>query len=156
MEQNSPAKELENFLNFIDQCVQEYKAAYENVNEEDRRLQDLVHAIEFAVDKSERNRVATKFQQSRKYRRQNKDIVKRNERIVKFFEEQKNRDTLNRMRQLLGQGWGTCVQAAGRKGVRVDESRDSGTDCKGGGLRGGKGIQKVRAQGETSEDIPEY
>lgn len=38
MEQNSPAKELENFLNFIDQCVQEYKAAYENVNEEDRRL----------------------------------------------------------------------------------------------------------------------
>ena len=42
-----------------------------------RRLQDLVHAMEFAVDKSER--------------------------IVKFFEEQKNRDTLNRMRQLLGQ-----------------------------------------------------
>ena len=77
MEQNSPAKELENFLNFIDQCVQEYKAAYENVNEEDRRLQDLVHAMEFAVDKSER--------------------------IVKFFEDQKNRDTLNRMRQLLGQ-----------------------------------------------------
>jgi hypothetical protein len=103
LEQNSPAKELENFLNFIDQCVQEYKAAYENVNEEDRRLQDLVHAMEFAVDKSERNRVATKLQQSRKYRRQNKDIVKRNERIVKFFEEQKNRDTLNRMRQLLGQ-----------------------------------------------------
>ena len=68
-----------------------------------RRLQDLVHAMEFAVDKSERNRVATKLQQSRKYRRQNKDIVKRNERIVKFFEEQKNRDTLNRMRQLLGQ-----------------------------------------------------
>lgn len=73
------------------------------MNEEDRRLQDLVHAMEFAVDKSERNRVATKLQQSRKYRRQNKDIVKRNERIVKFFEEQKNRDTLNRMRQLLGQ-----------------------------------------------------
>ena len=72
VEQNSPAKELENFLNFIDQCVQEYKATYENVNEEDRRLQDLVHAMEFAVDKSERNRVATKFQQSRKYRRQNK------------------------------------------------------------------------------------
>ncbi|WP_347979642.1 hypothetical protein, partial [Hungatella hominis] len=96
MEQNSPAKELENFLNFIDQCVQEYKAAYDNVNEEDRRLQDLVHAMEFAADKSERNRVATKLQQSRKYRRQNKDIVKRNERIVKFFEEQKNRDTLNR------------------------------------------------------------
>ena len=33
----------------------------------------------------------------------NKDMAKMNEKLVKFFEDQKNRDTLNRLRQLLGQ-----------------------------------------------------
>lgn len=104
MKQNaSPAEELEGFLNFVDTCIGAYKIAYDAVNEEDRRLQDLVHAIEFAPDKSERNRAATRMQQSRRLRRKNKDIVQMNERLVKFFEDQNNRATLNRMRQLLGQ-----------------------------------------------------
>mgnify|MGYP003376399268 CR=1 FL=1 len=101
--QRSPAEALENFLNYVDAAASEYRSAYDTVNTEDRRLQDLLHEIEFAADKNERNRTATKLQQSRKLRRENKDVVKRNERLVKFFEEQKNRDTLNRMRQLLGQ-----------------------------------------------------
>lgn len=73
------------------------------VSEEDKRLQDLLHAMEFAKDRAERNKVATRLQQSRKTRRNNKDLVKMNEKLVKFFEDQKNRDTLNRLRQLLGQ-----------------------------------------------------
>ena len=101
--QRSPAEALEDFLNYVDAAASEYRSAYDTVNTEDRRLQDLLHEIEFAADKNERNRTATKLQQSRKLRRENKDVVKRNERLVKFFEEQKNRDTLNRMRQLLGQ-----------------------------------------------------
>ena len=101
--QRSPAEALENFLNYVDAAASEYRSAYDTVNTEDRRLQDLLHEIEFAADKNERNRTATKLQQSRKLRRENKDVVKRNERLVKFFEEQKNRETLNRMRQLLGQ-----------------------------------------------------
>lgn len=99
----SPAKELEQFLNFADTCIQEYRFAYDQMNEEDKRLLDLLHEMEFAADKAERNRVATKLQQSRRCRRQNKDTVKRNERVVKFFEEQNHRATLNKMRQLLGQ-----------------------------------------------------
>ena len=102
-EETSPAKELERFLSFIDQCVSEYKYAYGQVNEEDKKVQDFLHAVEFAEGKGERNRIVTQLQRSRKERRKNKDIVLRNEKIVKFFEEQKNRETLNRMRQLLGQ-----------------------------------------------------
>jgi len=34
----SPVYELEVFLNFIDECRREYQYAYEQVNEEDRRL----------------------------------------------------------------------------------------------------------------------
>lgn len=99
----SPAEELTEFLNYIDAAVHEYQYAYDIVNEEDRRLQDLLHEMEFAEDRTERNRVAARLQRSRRLRRENKDIVQKNERLVKFFEDQKNRETLNRMRQLLGQ-----------------------------------------------------
>lgn len=99
----SPAEELAEFLNYIDAAAQEYRYAYDIVNEEDRRLQDLLHEMEFAEDRTERNRVAARLQKSRRLRRENKDIVQKNERLVKFFEDQKNRETLNRMRQLLGQ-----------------------------------------------------
>ena len=73
-----------------------------NVNEEDRKLQDLLHEMEFTPGRTERNQAAARLQRSRRIRREYKDIVKWNERIVKFFEEPKSRDTLNRMRQLLG------------------------------------------------------
>lgn len=98
----SPAEHLEAFLNFVDQCASEYNYAYGKVGEEDKRLQDLLHEMEFATNKAERNRVATKLQQSRKRRRENKDICQRCEHIVKFFEDQNNRKMLNQMRQLLG------------------------------------------------------
>ena len=101
--ESSPAKALEEFLNAVAASKQEYQYAYDAVNEEDRRLQDLLHEMEFAQNKAERNRSATKLQQSRRRRREYKDIVKKNEKLVKFFEEQKNREALNRMRQLLGQ-----------------------------------------------------
>ncbi len=94
----SPAEELTEFLNYIDAVVHEYQYAYDIVNEEDRRLQDLLHEMEFAEDRTERNRVAARLQKSRRLRRENKDIVQKNERLVKFFEDQKNRETLNRMR----------------------------------------------------------
>jgi|GEM_PF-354193 len=98
----SPAEQLQEFLNFVDSCSREYQAAYGTVNEEDKRLQDLIHEMEFAENKAERNKVATKLQRSRRNRRKNKDIVMRNELLIKFFEEQNHKNTLNKMRQLLG------------------------------------------------------
>lgn len=98
----TPAESLEDFLKFVDQCYQEYQIAQEAVSREDKRLQDLLHELEFAKEKGERNRVATKFQRSRRERRKHKDIIKRNELVVKFFEEKPHRDTLNKLRQLLG------------------------------------------------------
>ena len=98
----TPAESLEDFLKFVDQCYQEYQMAQEAVSREDKRLQDLLHELEFPKEKGERNRVATKFQRSRRERRKYKDIIKRNELVVKFFEEKPHRDTLNKLRQLLG------------------------------------------------------
>lgn len=98
----SPAEQLTDFLNFIDQCMTEYRIAADIVGEEDKRLQDLLHELEFSEGESQKNKTATKLKHSRKLRRENKDIVKRYELIVNFFEEQNNRNTLNKMRQLLG------------------------------------------------------
>ena len=97
-----PSKHLEDFLNFLDQCVREYQYAFDNMSREDKRLQDLLHEIEFAADKAEKNRAATSLQRSRRERRRNKDMVKLYERIVKFSEDQSNRRTINLLRQLLG------------------------------------------------------
>lgn len=99
----TPSKELENFLNFLDQSAKEYQYAYDKVSQEDRRLQDLLHEVEFAADRAERNRVATKLRSSRRERRKNKDIVKLYERIVRFTEDPNNRRIINQLRQLLGQ-----------------------------------------------------
>jgi len=102
VDQRSPAEQLQEFLNFVDSCSREYQAAYGAVNEEDKRLQDLIHEMEFAENKAERNKVATRLQHSRRNRRKNKDIAMRNELVVKFFDEQNHKSTLNKMRQLLG------------------------------------------------------
>lgn len=98
----TPAERLKEFLDFIDQFHAEYQLAYDAVNDEDKRLQDLIHELEFSADTAEKNRVATRLRNSRRERRKNKDIVKKNELIVEFFREKNHRDTLNKLRQLLG------------------------------------------------------
>ena len=93
---------LSEFLDFLDTCERQYQTAKDAVGLEDRRLQDLLHELEFAQDKAERNRVATKFQRSRRERRRQKDEVQRLELIVNFFGEQNHKNTVKKMRQLLG------------------------------------------------------
>ena len=93
---------LSEFLDFLDTCERQYQTARDAVGLEDRRLQDLLHELEFAQDKAERNRVATKFQRSRRERRRQKDEVQRLELIVNFFNEQNHKNTVKKMRQLLG------------------------------------------------------
>lgn len=72
-----PSEVLQGFLDYVDQIKVEYQSAREAVGKEDKRLQDLLHELEFAEDKAARNRVATKFQRSRRERRRQKDEVQR-------------------------------------------------------------------------------
>lgn len=97
-----PSEVLSEFLNYIDRIRYDYKAAHDAVKKEEKRLQDLLHGLEFATDENEKRRAGTKLQQSRRTRRQEKDEVKRLELIVKFFDEPNPKNTLNKMRQLLG------------------------------------------------------
>lgn len=97
-----PSDVLTDFLNYIDCCRARYQAAQDAVKKEEKRLQDLLHELEFAENENAKRRVATKLQQSRRERRQQKDEMMRRELVVDFFNEQANKGTLNKMRQLLG------------------------------------------------------
>ncbi len=98
----TPSEIIQEFLNQIECWKTEYNMAFENVGREDKRLQDLVHELEFSQNARERNRVASKLHKSRKIRRKNKDTVLLLENVVSFFEEPQNKKVLNQLVQLLG------------------------------------------------------
>lgn len=97
-----PSEVLQGFLDYVDQIKAEYQSAREAVGKEDKRLQDLLHELEFAEDKAARNRVATKFRRSRRERRRQKDEVQKLELLIDFFDSQNHKATINKMRNLLG------------------------------------------------------
>lgn len=47
--EKEPSEVLADFLNYIDQCRRDYQAAHDAVGMEDKRLQDLLHGLEFAA-----------------------------------------------------------------------------------------------------------
>lgn len=102
MTEYQPSEVLQGFLDYIDQIKAEYQSAREAVGKEDKRLQDLLHELEFAEDKAARNKVTTKFQRSRRERRRYKDEVQRLELLIDFFDSQNHKTTINKMRNLLG------------------------------------------------------
>lgn len=97
-----PSEVLSDFLNYIDRCRYDYQRGHEAVKKEEKRLQDLLHELEFAPDENNKRRAATKLQQSRRTRRRKKDEMMRLELIVQFFDEPAHKGTVNKMRQILG------------------------------------------------------
>lgn len=92
---------LEEFLGYIEECRQRYKEANEAMNLEDKRLQDVLHEMEFSRDENEERRVGRKIKRSRRARRRNKDEVARLRPIVSFFAIPANKEMLNKMRKLI-------------------------------------------------------
>ena len=115
MEQLKPSEVIENFLSYIEAVKSEYEENFAIVGEEDKRLQDLLHALEFAPNKQERNKIATQFQQSRKRRRKAKDKVLELEKIYEFQKDQANRPFLKKLKGTLQQQKGTEQYLEGQR-----------------------------------------
>lgn len=94
--------EIKHFLDFINQSQKNYASAIEAMHLEEKRQQDLLHAIEFAPTAKERSKICTKLHKSRQERRRQKDTVEELEELVKFFQEPQHKKTLDQMTQLLG------------------------------------------------------
>lgn len=124
MEQLKPSEVIENFLSYIENVKTEYEENFAIVGEEDRRLQDLLHALEFAPNKQERNKIATQFQRSRQRRRKAKDKVLELEKVYEFQKDQANRPFFKKLKGALIQQKGTEQYLAGQREYkkRVGES----------------------------------
>ena len=46
--EKDPSEALTEFLEYINDCREQYQAAHESVKTEERRLQDLLHELELA------------------------------------------------------------------------------------------------------------
>lgn len=115
MEDKKPSEVLEEFLSCIDAFKVKYEKAFAIVGEEDRRLQDLLHALEFAPNKQERNKIATQFQRSRRRRRKAKDTVLELEKIYEFHKDPANKPFFKRMKGTITQQKGTEQYLTGQR-----------------------------------------
>ena len=96
------SENIKAFLDFLKQSEMDYKEAYAAVNTEDKRGQDLLHAIEFETSYRERNKLTTKLRNSRIERRENKDIVEELQPVMDFMQDPRHKKTLDMLQQLLG------------------------------------------------------
>lgn len=98
--ERKPSEIITEFLNFFETSKNEYEFAYADVGAEDRKAQTFLHDLEFAPNKSERNKVATRFQQSRRTRREAKDRAQLYEYIHSFYTDKQNQNLVKALRRL--------------------------------------------------------
>lgn len=95
-----PSEIITDFLKFLESAKNEYESAYAEVGAEDRKEQTFLHDLEFAPNKNERNKVATRFQQSRRARRKAKDRAQLYEYINNFYTDKQNQNMIKALRRL--------------------------------------------------------
>lgn len=92
---------IKNMIEFFENAETEYNTAYNAVNVEDKRTQDLLHKLELgALGTRERNKVAKALEECRISRRYNKDRVEVLEPIVSYKREHKK--AIDCFKNLLG------------------------------------------------------
>ena len=102
MKQERPSEQLDTFIRFARRCQEEHKAAFDSVGEEDKRLQDLLHAVEFSGEKYELHAEALKLRESRRVRRRDKDQAELYREMAQFFQDAQGQKVLSQLSQLLG------------------------------------------------------
>lgn len=99
-EMEKVSETISTFLKLIDDCKQKYDWAFENVGIEDKRTQDLLHAIEFEEDPYRMSQLADRLHECRKDRRDYKDIVSLTY-IINYWSE-RNQNSINYLKETLG------------------------------------------------------
>lgn len=95
-----PSEQINDFLEFLETAKEEYENAFEKVGEEDRKVQTFLHDTEFAPNRNERNKIATRLQKSRKKRREAKDIVQLHENLYKFYLDRSNQNFIKALKKV--------------------------------------------------------
>ncbi len=96
------SEQIKSFLDFLDECKELNSMAYNGVGEEDKRHQDLIHAIEFEHNPDKIAQIGIRIHQNRVERRVYKDLFELTDPVVQFVRDPQNKKTLDSARQLLG------------------------------------------------------
>ena len=88
------------FLDFLRESELQYRFSHETVETEDKRCQDLLHAIEFEPSSKERSKICTRLRNSRIKRRENKDTVEELQPIMDYLKDYKR--AVDQLGQVLG------------------------------------------------------
>lgn len=73
------SEEIKRFLDFVEENRSIYNMAMESMKQEDKKLQDFLHAVEFEASAKERSKICTRLHKSRNARRRYKDTVEERE-----------------------------------------------------------------------------
>jgi uncharacterized protein YeeX (DUF496 family) len=96
------SERLEELMEYLRQAQKEKAEAEDAIREEDAKVQDFLHLIEFAPDAKARNKIAKQLQESRRHRRECKDRMQELEFLVNFVQDPKNKPVINNLKALLG------------------------------------------------------
>lgn len=101
MKNRKPSEVIEEFLTFLEDANREHIECEQTVEICNKRNIDYLHDMEFAKDKSERNRIATKIHRNQKNRRAAKDRTLELEKPAAFFTDKSNKAFIGQLRRLL-------------------------------------------------------
>ena len=101
MKEQKPSEVISGFLSFLEQMNKEYSECSKEAEICSQRNIDYLHDMEFAKDKSARNKIATKMHNNQVARRIAKDRAMETEHIAKFFTDKSNKAFIGIMKRLL-------------------------------------------------------
>ena len=92
---------ISEFLNFVLQTEKEYRSTCEAAEKCNKKIEDLLHDIEFAQNKRECNKASWETHQYRVLRRTHKDKLAELSPIVNFIND--NKKAIEKLKQVLGE-----------------------------------------------------
>lgn len=101
MKQRKPSEVIEEFISFLESANREHIECGQTVESCNKRNIDYLHDMEFAKDKGERNRIATKIHNNQVQRRIAKDRALELEKPAAFFTDKANKPFIGQLRRLL-------------------------------------------------------
>lgn len=101
MKQRKPSEVIEEFLSFLENANNDHIQCNQTVDQCNKKNIDYLHDMEFAKDKGERNRIATKIHNNQIQRRTAKDRALELEKPAAFFVDKSNKPFIGQMKRLL-------------------------------------------------------
>lgn len=102
MKQRKPSEVIEEFLSFLENANSDHIQCNQTVEKCNKKNIDYLHDMEFAKDKGERNRIATKIHNNQIQRRTAKDrALELLEKPAAFFTDKSNKPFIGQMKRLL-------------------------------------------------------